>query len=358
LLVAVIAGWGPVSSSDAVAPLAPNPPEMLSGHRRGRHPVVWFLVRRIAAGIATLLVASVLIFLATNALPGDIVEVILGKHGTPQLVNLLTSELHLNQSLLARYVNWLTGALHGDFGLSLASLADGAKTSVSSLIATPLLNSLVLAVTTVVLLIPLSMLIGTVAGVLAGRPTDRAVSYTALIFGALPEFVLGTFLILIFFSELNLLPPLALVPPGSTPLDHPDDLVLPVMTLLGVSLSFTARQVRSGVIETLNQDYVGMARLGGIREFRVLMRYALRNALAPSVQTFAQAIQYLFGGIIVVEALFAYPGIGSLLVNAVSVRDVTEIQAITLVLAAVYIGINIVADLIVVLLVPKLRTGL
>jgi peptide/nickel transport system permease protein len=176
--------------------------------------------------------------------------------------------------------------------------------------------------------------------------------------GSLPEFVVGTFLIAVLFSWLNVLPPVALVAPGTSPLAHINALVLPVLTLLSVSLAFSARQVRAGVIEVLRNDYVTMARLSGIPERRVLWRYVLRNALAPSVQTFAQTLQYLFGGIIIVEALFSFPGIGQLLVQSVNERDVTLVQGITFVLAGAYIVTNILADLIVVFLVPRLRTGL
>ena len=346
-----------LSTVAAEAPLLGGVPPPAA--RRGKHPVGAFLIRRVGAGLATLLVASLLIFLATNALPGDVAEAVLGRNATPALVTQLRSRLHLDRPLLSRYGTWLEGAVTGDFGDSAVELAQGATHApVTGLIKAPLRNSLILAVIATVLLIPLSLLAGTAAAVRASRPTDYVVSYVALILGALPEFVLGTFLILILFSELNLLPPVASVPPGTSPLAHPDSLVLPVLTLLGVSLSFSARQVRAGVIEALRQDYVKMARLAGLRERRVLWRYALRNALAPTIQTFAQSIQYLFGGIIVVETLFDYPGIGQLLVQAVSLRDVTEVQAITLILAAVYIAINVIADLIVVFLVPKLRTGL
>lgn len=326
---------------------------------RSRHPVLRFIARRVAAGIATLLVASVLVFLATNALPGNVAEVVLGRHASPALVANLDRKLGLDRSLLARYGSWLGGLVHGDLGQSAVELANGAPSApVSKIIGAPLVNSAVLAIGTVILLIPLSLLAGTIAAVRAGRASDYAVSYVSLVLGALPEFVLGTFLILVFFSELNLLPPVAGVPPGTSPLDNIDALILPIMTLLGVSVAFCARQVRAGVIEALRQDYVRMARLSGLPERRVRWRYALRNAIAPSVQTFAQAIQYVFGGIIVVEALFAYPGIGSLLVQAVTLRDVTEVQAIAIVLAAVYIVINILADLLVVFLVPKLRTSI
>lgn len=326
---------------------------------RRHHPLAAFITRRVAAGVVTLLVASVLIFLATNALPGNVAETVLGRNTTPALVAKLNHQLHLDQSLIVRYGNWLGDALHGNLGQSAVQLAQGApKAPITHLIGTPLRNSFVLAVLTSILLLPLSLILGTLAAARAGRASDYAVSYISLVFNALPEFVLGTFLILILFSELHLLPPVALVPPGSTPFDHPNALVLPVLTLLGVSLAFSTRQVRAGVIQALRQDYVTMARLSGIQEGRVLWRFALRNALAPSVQIFAQSIQYLFGGIIIVEALFAYPGIGQLLVQAVTARDVTEVAGITIVLATIYIAINIVADVIVVLLVPKLRTGI
>jgi peptide/nickel transport system permease protein len=285
--------------------------------------------------------------------------VVLGRNGTPQLVHLLDQRLGLDRSLVSRYGSWLSGIFHGNLGDSAVQVAqESPDPSVTGPIFTALLNSLVLAIGTTILLVPLSVLLGTWAAVRAGRARDYAVSYTSLVFGALPEFVLGTFLIVIFFSQLNLLPAVSLVPPGTSPLANIDALILPILTLLGVSLSFCVRQVRAGVIESLRQDYVSMARLSGLPEHRVLRRYAVRNALAPSVQTFAQSIQYLFGGIVVVESLYAYPGIGSMLVRSVLARDVTEVQAITIVLAAAFIFINILADLIVVLIVPKLRTSL
>ncbi len=338
--------------------LAPASPKAKT-RRRSQHPALAFLARRLAVGVVTLFVVSFLIFMATNALPGNVAQVVLGKNATPARVALLEHQLGLNRSLLTQYGSWLGGLIHGSLGQSSVQLAQGATSApVSSIIGTPLRNSLVLGLIAVLLLIPLGLLTGTIAAMHAGKRADFAVSYTSLVLGSLPEFVLGTFFILIFFSWLGLLPPVSLVPPGSSPLAHSNALVLPVLTLLGTGLAFSARQVRAGVVESLRADYVTAARLGGIRERRVLLRYALRNALAPSVQTFAQSIQYLFGGIVVVEALFDYPGIGTLLLNAVQTQDVTEVQAIAIVLAALYILINLVADLLVVMLVPKLRTGL
>lgn len=342
------------------------PVEVTPGHRVGsrwralsaRHPIGVFLLKRTVAGIATLLVASFLVFLATNALPGNVAETVLGKNANPRTVAHLEAALGLDRPLLSQYFSWLGGVLHGDLGNSAVAVARGSsEASINSIIGTPLLNSFILGALATLILIPLSLLIGVYTGVRAGKRADHVISTVTLLLGSLPEFVLGTFLVVIFFNQLDLLPPVALAA-GQSPLAEPEALILPIVTLLGVSLAFASRQVRAGMIESVRQDFVTAARLNGLPEGRVMRRYALRNALAPSVQTFAQSIQYLVGGIIVVEAVFAYPGIGQLLVNAVSTRDATEVQAIALVLAAVYIVINILADLLVILLVPKLRTSL
>jgi peptide/nickel transport system permease protein len=200
------------------------------------------------------------------------------------------------------------------------------------------------------------MVMGIASGVRPGSARDHLISTTSLALVAVPEFVLGTLLIVIFFSQLNVLPPVSLVPPGESPLAHPKLLVLPVLTLLGAVSASTVRMIRAGMIQALGRNYVTMARLNGIAERRVILRYGLRNALAPSVQIIAQNIQYLFGGIIVVESVFSYPGIGTALVAAVNARDVSVVEAIAVILAAIYIALNVVADMIVIFLVPKLRS--
>lgn len=358
----------PELRSDAGAELSPyavSAGSPLGGQVRSRwralsarHPIGVFLLKRTLAGIATLFVASLLVFLATNALPGNVAETVLGKNANPRTVAHLEAALGLDRSLISQYFSWLGGILHGDLGDSAVAVARGSSpASINSIIGTPLLNSLILGGLATLILIPLSLAIGVYTGVRAGKRADHVVSTITLLLGSLPEFVLGTFLVVIFFTQLDLLPPVALAS-GQSPLAEPTALILPIVTLLGVSLAFASRQVRAGMIEAVRQDFVTSARLNGLPERRVMRRYALRNALAPSVQTFAQAIQYLIGGIIVVEAVFAYPGIGQLLVNAVTTRDATEVQAIALLLAAIYIVINILADLLVVFLVPKLRTNL
>ena len=260
--------------------------------------------------------------------------------------------------MVQRYAEWLFGVLHANFGQSAVSVAlNQANTSVSSTLVSPLLNSLILAGITALLLVPLTLLLGALAGVYARRSLDHAISIPALVLGGLPEFVTGTLFIYIFFVVFHILPPVTDLAPGQSPFTDPKGLVLPVLTLLGVALGAGVRQVRAGMYEAMQRDYVQYARLNGIPEKRVLLRYALRNALAPSVQIIAQNLQYLLGGIIVVESVFAYPGIGLYLVNAVLARDTVKVEAAAIIIAAAYTLLNILADLIVVLLVPKLRTA-
>lgn len=317
-----------------------------------------FLVRRIATGLLALLVASILVFGAVQVLPGDVAQVVLGRTATPQRLALVRGDLHLNDPVPLRYLVWLKGMVTANFGDSSAALAQGEVLPVSHAIGTPLRNSLILAGITTAIFIPLCLLLGTLAGVRAGRKTDHAISVTALALSSLPEFLIGTLLIVIFFSQLNLLPPVSTLSPGQSPLSNPKALVLPVLTLLAVSTAFGTRLLRATIAGVMREDYVAMARLNGFRERRVIWRYALRNSLAPSVQVLAQMVQYLIGGIIITESVFNYPGIGSALVQAVSVRDVQVVAVVAMILAAVYIFVNILADLAVVFLVPRLRTQL
>lgn len=344
-----------VLTTPGAPPATPATPVAAAGVR---HPIARFVVRRLATGVITLLVVTILIFLATNILPGNAATVVLGRNATPQRVQRLDERLGVDHSVVWRYTHWLGSAVRGDLGRSAVAEAESRpETAISSSIGSPLRNSFILAALTTVLLIPLTLLLGALAGIFAGRRLDHAISFPALIMGGLPEFVMGTLLIYIFFDKLGWLPPVALLSPGESPFSNPEALVLPVLTLLAVAVGAGVRQVRAGMAEVLQQDYVHFARLNGISNRRVLSAYALRNALAPSVQIIAQNLQYLVGGIIVVESVFAYPGIGTYLVNAVTSRDVTEVQAAASVLAALYIVINLLADLAVMLLVPKLRTG-
>jgi peptide/nickel transport system permease protein len=321
--------------------------------------VLRFVLARLGAGLVTLFIVSVLIFLCTSVIPGDAVTVILGKNGTPETVATLQARLGLDVPLYQQYLDWLGGMLHGDLGDSAVALAQQQPDpSIATTIKDPLRNSLILGTITSLLLIPVTLLLGALAGMKADKALDHGISVPSLILAGLPEFVTGALLIYLTFTLLDLLPPVSLVAPGASPLSTPEILVLPVLTLLIVAVGSGVRQVRLGMIESLQTDCVQFARLNGVPERRVLIRYGMRNAVANSVQTIAQNLQYLVGGIIVVESVFAYPGIGIYLVNAVVARDANKILAAAIILAALYTVINILADLLVVFLVPKLRTAL
>jgi peptide/nickel transport system permease protein len=319
-------------------------------------PVLAFVGRRLIGALIALLAASVLIFIAVQLLPGNAAEAVLGRNASPRAVAILEHQMHLDQPVVTRYLDWLGGFVHGNLGDSTVALAQGAtRAPISHLIAGPLKNSLILATIAAVLMIPLGLGLGVLAAVRAGKPTDHAIQVASLAAISMPEFVIGSLLVAVFFVGLHLLPPVAIVPPGGDPLSTPKELVLPVVTLLLASLAAGIRMVRAGMVEVMQTDYIQSARLNGVPERRILWRYGLRNALAPSVQVLAQILQYLIGGIIVVESVFGYPGIGSQLVEAVQNRDATVVMSVAMLIAVAYVLINLVADLVVMLLVPKLR---
>jgi peptide/nickel transport system permease protein len=324
--------------------------------RRRSSPVAAFLVRRVFGALIALLAASVLVFAAVQVLPGNAASAVLGRNASPQAIHILEHQMHLDQPVVTRYLHWLGGFVHGNLGDSSVALAQGATHApISHLISGPIKNSLILAALTALLMIPLSLGLGVLAAVRAGKPTDHVISLSSLAAISMPEFVIASLLVALFFVALRLLPPVAIVPPGGDPLSSPKQLVLPVATLLLASLAAGVRMVRAGMVEVLQTEYVQAARLNGLPERRVLWRYGLRNGLAPSVQVLAQNLQYLIGGIIVVESVFGYPGIGSQLVEAVQNRDATLVQSVAMLIALAYVLINLLADLLVVLLVPKLR---
>jgi peptide/nickel transport system permease protein len=328
----------------------------LGSERRHVSPVLAFIGRRLLGGVAALLAASVLIFAGVQLLPGNAASAVLGRDATPAAIQILSKEMGLNRPASSRYLDWLGGFVHGNLGDSAVAIAQGAKHApIWPLISDSVKNSAILAGIAALLMIPLALGLGTLAAMRAGKPTDHLISLGSLLSISAPEFVTGALLIAVFFVGLNVLPPVSIVPPGGNPLSTPKELVLPVLTLLFASLASGIRMVRAGMFEVLQTEYVQTARLNGLSERRVITRYALRNALAPSVQVLAQNLQYLVGGVIVVETVFAYPGIGSQLVSAVQNRDVTVVQSVAMLIAVVYVVINLVADLLVMLLVPKLR---
>jgi peptide/nickel transport system permease protein len=324
----------------------------------GDHPVLTFLVRRIVLAILTLWVVSIIVFIATSVLPGNAAKVILGKNVNPHVVLALEKELHLNQSLWGQYWYWVGNFIHGNLGRSAASIIGSTShETVASLIRGPLVHSAVLAGITLLLLIPLSLGLGVLLATRAGKWIDHVVSISTLAAISMPEFVTGSVLIWLFATELGIFPAVSLIGPGQGPFSNPNILVLPVLTLLCATLAQCVRMVRAGMIETLRSDYVQAARLAGVNERRVLFRYALRNALAPAVQVIALNAQWLVGGIVVTETIFGYPGLGQLIVNSINLRDIPTVQSVAMLLAVFYMALNIISDLLIIYLVPKLRTS-
>jgi peptide/nickel transport system permease protein len=322
--------------------------------RPGRSAIgLAFISRRLAFGVLTILVASLVIFLALHALPTDPAQAILGKQATPDALERLRAALGLNEPLPDQYLSWLTGVLQGDFGTSLAS-----RRPVSESLGPALGNSLSLLLVTALIAIPLSVVLGAVTALRRDGLLDRGTLLASLALTAVPEFVIGMVLVILFATlVLNVLPAVALLPPGTSPLAHPREIALPVLTLVLAVVPYLYRLVRGTMIDVLESEYVAMARLKGMPERIVVMRHALPNALIPVTQASAVVMAYLLGGIVVVEYVFRFPGVGTLLTGAIENRDVPVIEAVTMVLAAGVVLFNLVADALTVLLTPKLRTA-
>jgi peptide/nickel transport system permease protein len=315
------------------------------------HPFRDLLIRRLAIGIVTLFVIAVLVFLATEVLPGNAAQAALGQHATPQALHALEHQLGLDRSLLAQFWSWLRGMLTGNFGQSLAS-----GQSVWAFTWPRLINSAVLVAVT--------GLIGTVAGILLGAAGalrrdgrfDQISSVIALAVTSLPEFVIAiTLAILLATSVSHVLPAISLIPPGTYAWQAPKQLILPVLTLVLVIIPYIMRMTRAAMIEALESDYVEMARLKGVPETQIVLRHALPNAIAPVIQVIGLNFLYLAGGIVVVEYVFNFPGIGTGLVFAVTSRDIPTIQLIVLILTGFYILMNILTDVIALAATPRRR---
>jgi len=318
---------------------------------RRRHPVLTMVARRVASGAVLLWVISMLIFAGTEILPGDAAYAVLGRNAAPTALAAVRQQLGLDRPAYQRYADWLNGLFHGNLGHSLT-----APETVSAFIGSRFGNTLILAACAMIIMLPLSLALGILAGIRPGGRLDHLISQPSLALIAFPDFVVGSLLAAAFGVGLKLFPPVSLVLPGSTPLSQPDVLILPTATLVLVGFAYMVRMVRAGMSEVMSTQYIEMAFLNGLPRRRVIIKHALRNALAPTVQVTALTLQWLLGGIFIVETLFDYPGIGQGFVQAVQARDIPTVQSVGVIIAALYIAVNILADVIVVLLIPKLRT--
>ena len=313
-----------------------------------------FLIRRVLLGILILLLVSIVVFSATQALPGNAAQAILGRQATPARLKALTDQLHLNQSAPAQYWHWLSGIVRGHFGTSAAT-----QGPVTKLISGPLANSAFLVAISAIIAIPLSIGLGVWMAVKRDKPADHILSTGTLVLAALPEFVIGIALTLLLATKYvwRAFPAVSIIPPGDHAWDVPKVVVLPALTLILAVTPYISRIMRASMVEVLHSDYVTMARLKGLSNRTVIWRHAVPNAIVPAIQVSALQLAYMAGGVVIVEYVFGYNGVGSQLVTAVTNRDIPTVQALAMIIGAVYVVVNLVADLLTIVVTPRLRTA-
>jgi len=318
-------------------------------------PFVKLIAARLAAGVMVLFCVSILVFVATQALPSDPAMAILGRSATPEGLATLRQQLHLNDPAWLQYLKWITGIFHGDLGLSVG---EQARRPVIEIIGPQILNSALLMLIASVVAIPLAILIGVVSGLKRDRAFDNVTSLVSLILADMPEFVIGVGLIFVLATgRLKLFPAVSFIDPDVPLLQQLFKLVLPAMVLVLAVTPYVARMMRASVIEVLESDYIEMARLKGLSPRYILSRHVLPNAIVPTISVLALQFAYLAGSVVVVESVFSYPGIGSGLAEAVANRDLPTIQALTMFIGCLYVILNLVADILTIIVSPRLRVG-
>ena len=325
---------------------------------RGKHGAaawaVW-IARRLGLALLTLWLVSILVFLATAAL-GDPVRAILGRdyNANPGRVAELEALLHSDESLVSRYFDWLSGLLHGDLGTSLAT-----GLPVSDLIKNSVINSAMLVFLAALVMIPLAFAIAMISVHYRRKRPDTVIQTILLAMAGLPEFVIGVLLLALFSTTVfHIFPAVTITSPTGHPWDNWKVMVLPTLTLVLWVTPYVSRIVRSSLLEVIDSEYVELARLKGIPEKVVMRKHALLNAIVPGIQVIALQLAFLAGGVVVVETLFAYPGIGLQLVDAVRNHDVQVVQALSMIIASVYVVVNLIADILSILLTPRARTAI
>lgn len=311
------------------------------------------LLRRAGLGLLTVWLVSLLIFLGTQVLPGNSAQAILGKRATPERLAAMEKQLNLDAPIHEQYLSWLGGMVTGDPGVSLAS-----QQPVWELLSDKVVNSAFLMLMAALVAIPLAILLGAWAAVRRDRAVDHAISTTTLVLAAVPEFVVGVLLVLLLATTVfTVFPAVSLLVPGEYPWNHLDVVVLPALTLIIAATPYISRIMRGSMIEVLESEYVQMARLKGLSERTVIWRHAVPNALVPAVQVSALILAWMAGGVVLVEYVFAYPGIGGALVDAVDNQDIPIVQFLGMLAAVLYVVLNLLADVISILLTPRVRTA-
>ncbi|WP_037150194.1 ABC transporter permease [Rhizobium freirei] len=327
------------------------PGTVLPGLRfKQRFPLLSLIIERCLLSIVLLFAVSILIFGGLEALPGDFATTYLGQSATPQAVANIREELGLNQPVVSRYVQWLSHAAQGDFGTSWAS-----KNSVSEQIGKRLGNSLFLAGFAALISVPLAVSLGMLAVHFRNRMPDKIINVISLAAISLPEFFIGYLLIMFFSVKFGVATFPATVFDGMGFLDRLKAIALPTATLVLVVLAHMMRMTRAAILSVMSSAYMETAELKGLSAFRAIVKHAAPNALAPIINVVALNLAYLIVGVVVVEVVFVYPGMGQYMVDAVTVRDMPVVQACGLIFAAVYIFLNMTADILAIVANPRLR---
>jgi len=312
--------------------------------------LVRYALRRLVVMLGLLIVVSIGIFAMVEILPGDVGNLILGQYATAENVELVRRELGLDRALAVRYLDWMGGFVTGDWGDSWRL-----GIPIAPLVAARLYNSVIFAVVAFAFIIPVSVTAGVVSALRRGRLPDRLINGASAVAITIPEFVSSMFLILFFSLLLPWFPSSAMVPAGAGPLTTLRYLALPIVAISPVLVGYIARTVRASTITELEADYTRTAVLKGLDWRTVVRRHVLRNALLPAITVIANQIAWLVGGLVVIENVFNYPGIGQLLLQAALVQDVPLLEAIVLILAAVLMLSNLVADILATVLNPRVR---
>lgn len=325
---------------------------MRAGRGARAMTVLRLIVGRVLVSILTLLLVSALIFFFVEILPGDVASRILGRDATPESLAMLRERLHLNDPAALRYARWLGAVVTGDLGTALTSARP-----INEILAPRIVNTLLLSAFAFAVYVPLALIPAAVQAINRDRPLDHALSVVTLVLVSMPEFLLATLLLIVFVAYARLFPAMSLVDETTSFTDFVRAVTLPGLTLGIVMAVYAVRMLRDNLIEVLDADFIRMAELKGLSRRRVLVRHALPNALVPTLNVTAINLAYLVGGVVVVERVFAFPGFGSLLVDALQLRDAPLVEATVLITALVYIGANLIADVGAILLNPRLRTG-
>ncbi|MDW6024947.1 ABC transporter permease [Mesorhizobium sp. BAC0120] len=312
--------------------------------------ILKLVAQRVALGIVLLLAVSVLIFVGTQILPGDVAASILGQSATPEAVANLRQELGLNDPAYVRYFRWLGGVLTGDLGKALSSGQD-----IASSLGGRLWNTLFLAFWAAVVSVPLAIILGLIAVRYRNGFVDKLISGLALASTSLPEFFIGYLLVYFFAVKWQIFPGISTVYEGMPFIERMQAIALPATALTLVVLAHMMRMTRAAILNVMQSAYIETAELKGLRPIEIIRRHAFPNAIAPIINVVMLNLAYLIVGVVVIEVIFVYPGMGQYLVDHVAKRDVPVVQAVGLIFAAVYIGLNIIADIAAIVANPRLR---